>query len=536
MTDRPWNDRGRGSMLPPPRQPRGHRSRPEDWQPARYATARSQRTADRRATGARRAKIALATASVLVLGATWFGWTQLQNFSNGLTTANVIDPGAGSEQPADGSTDILLVGMDSRLDAQGNPLPQDILNQLHAGGSEDGGTNTDTMILIHIPNGGGKAAAISIPRDAYVDIAGGYGPHKINSAFSYGKNDSMKSLRQQGVSGSQLEVQSNQEGAKTAIRTVQDLTGVTIDHYAQVNLVGFYEITQAIGGVDVCLKAPVDDSFSGAHFAAGQQSVAGAAALAFVRQRHGLPQGDLDRIKRQQVFMAGLAKKVLSAGTLTDPAKLSALADSIKKSVVLDQGWNILGFAQQMRTLTGGNLQFSTIPIKNISYQTPNDGDAVQVDQAQVAAFVQGLTNPASNAANASSSPNATITVDVLNGAGSAGLAGRTMDQLTAKGFGQGATGNTPARTSTLVTYGSAAGKDAAQKVADALGGGITVSQEPSLPAGHVEVYLGSDYTGPGAQGFTGSAPLSLNGGMARTEQTTSSDAPITADGVTCVN
>jgi LCP family protein required for cell wall assembly len=526
------------------RQRYGRATGQRDWQPGRYTTARTQRPPTRRqvhGTGMRKAKIALATVSMLVLGATWYGWSQLQNFTNGLTTANVIDSAGGGEQPADGATDILLVGMDSRTDAQGNPLPRDILNQLHAGGSEDGGTNTDTMILIHIPNGGGRATAISMPRDSYVDISGGYGPHKINSAFGYGKNDSLKGLRAQGVSGAQLEVQSNQEGAKTAIKTVQDLTGVTIDHYAQVNLVGFYEITQAIGGVDVCLKAPVNDGFSGADFSAGEQTVQGAAALAFVRQRHGLPQGDLDRIKRQQVFMAGLAKKVLSAGTLTDPGKLSSLADSIKRAVVLDQGWNILAFAQQMRTLTGGNLQFSTIPIKNISLRTPSDGDAVEVDPHQVEAFVQGLTNPTSNAANASASPNSSITVDVLNASGVAGLAGRTMDELAAKGFGRGATGNTAGRTSTLVTYGALASKDAAQKVADALsnghlGAGITVSQEPSLPAGHVEAYLGSDYAGLGAQGVTGSAALSLNGAIAKAAAATSTDAPITADGVTCVN
>ena len=491
----------------------------------------------------RRAKVVLVVVSVLVLGFTWYGWTQLQNFSNGLATANVIDSGAGGEQPADGSTDILLVGMDSRTDAQGNPLPSQVLSQLHAGSSEDGGTNTDTMILIHVPNGGDNATAVSIPRDSYVSIAGGYGQHKINSAFSYGKNDAMKSLRQQGVSGTELETRSDQEGAKTAIKTVQDLTGVTVDHYAQVNLVGFDDITQAIGGVQVCLKAPVDDDFSGAHFPAGEQTVQGPSALAFVRQRHGLPQGDLDRIKRQQVFLAGLAKNVLSAGTLTDPTKLGALADAVKKSVVLDQGWDLLGFAQQMHTLTGGKLRFTTIPVGSLSLQTPEDGDAVQVDPQRVSAFVRGMTDPspaaAGNTTGTGSAPS--TTVDVLNGSGAPGLAGRTMDQLVAKGFGQGETGNTAARSSTLVTYGASTPKESAQKVADALGGGATISQEPSLPTGHVEVYLGADYSGPGATGASGqnfgpSAGLALNGGTTDQEPTTTSDAPITADGVTCVN
>jgi len=481
--------------------------------------------------GLRNAKIAVSIASALTLVMTWFGWTQLQQITSGLTTADVIESGTSTESPADGSEDILLVGMDSRTDAQGNPLSPDLLAQLHAGG-DDGESNTDTMILVHIPNGGSRATAISIPRDSYVSISGGHGAHKINSAFAWGKNAVLPSLRQQGLSGAQLEVQSNQEGAKTAIRTVQDLTGVTIDHYAQVNLAGFYDITQAIGGVQVCLKGPVDDNFSGAHFQAGEQTVSGAAALSFVRQRHGLPEGDLDRIRRQQAFMAGMAQKVLSAGTLTDPGKLAALADAIKKSVVLDQGWDLVSFAQQLRGLTGGSTQFTTIPVEDISYQTPEDGDAVQVDPFKVRDFVRSLTAPPTT----KPAPPA-ITVDVFNGTTVDGLAARTMNELVSKGYGQGETSNTMARSSTLVTYGTGAQAQAdAQKVARDLGGGVTVSQEPSLADGHVEVYLGSDYRGPGAQGWAAGGALALNGTAAMAAPTTSSDAPITADGVTCVN
>jgi LCP family protein required for cell wall assembly len=494
----------------------------------RYRHSGSYRRPPRPGNGVRNAKVAVAMASAMTLVLTWFGWTQLQQINSGLTTADVIESGTSTESPADGSEDILLVGMDSRTDAQGNALPQAVLDQLHAGG-DDGEFNTDTMILVHIPNGGARATAISIPRDSFVDIAGGHGTHKINSAFAWGKNAVVGSLRQQGLSGAQLEVRSNQEGAKTAIRTVQDLTGVTIDHYAQINLGGFYDITQAIGGVQVCLRNPVDDDYSGAHFGAGEQTVSGASALSFVRQRHGLPEGDLDRIRRQQAFMAGMAQKVLSAGTLTDPGKLTALADAVKKSVVLDQGWDLVGFAQQLRGLTGGSTQFSTIPVESISYQTPEDGDAVKVDPFKVRGFVRGLTETTTTKA-----PPA-ITVDVLNGAGVSGLAGRTMDQLVAKGYGRGDSGNTASRSSTLVTYGSGGEADA-RKVASDLGGDVAVSQEPSLAGGHVEVYLGSDYRGPGAQGWAGVGQLALNGAALRAAPTSASDAPITADGVTCVN
>ncbi|MEV5721619.1 LCP family protein, partial [Amycolatopsis mediterranei] len=253
---------------------------------------------DRSSGGALRAgKVVVALGSVAVLGLAGLTWSQLKT---GVTTADVIDPGQAATSPAD-EQNILLVGLDTRTDAEGNPLPQDLLDQLHAGSASDGGDNTDTMIVVHIPAGGEGATAFSIPRDSYVQLAGGFGKHKINSAYTYAQVAEASSLRAQGVSGAQLNVRAAQAGAKNAIKTVQQLTGLTINHFASVNLVGFYSISQVIGGVPVCLKQATRDSFSGADFPAGPQTVSGKEALSFVRQRHGLPDGDLDRVKRQQV-------------------------------------------------------------------------------------------------------------------------------------------------------------------------------------------------------------------------------------------
>ena len=146
------------------------------------------------------------------------------------------------------------------------------------------------------------------------------------------------------------------------IGAVEDLTGLTIDHYAEVNLVGFATLTKAIGGVTVCLAAPTHDGLSGARFSAGVQTIEGATALAFVRQRHGLPQGDLSRIRRQQVFLAATADKLLSAGTLTDPSALGALLAVAQQSVVIDSGWDLLTFAQQAADIAKGDIAFVTIP------------------------------------------------------------------------------------------------------------------------------------------------------------------------------
>ncbi|MEV7045383.1 LCP family protein [Amycolatopsis sp. NPDC051061] len=347
-------------------------------------------------------RVALGVVSALVLGATGYAWSQLSKLDHGLVTANVISPSGQVEdedtipgEPLKVAQNVLLAGIDARTDTYGNPLPQNVLDALHAGSGDDGGDTTDTMIVVHIPAGGAAATAISIPRDSYVDIAGGYGKHKINSAYSRGKNASMSGLRAQGLSGAQLEVAANEAGAKTAIQTIEKFTGLTINHYAAINLAGFDALSQAVGGVEVCLNAPVHDKYSGADFPAGTQTLSGAQALAFVRQRHGLT-SDLDRIARQQAFLSGMAEKVLSAGTFTSVSKLSALVDAVQGSVVLDQGWDVLSFAQQLRGMSSGAIAFATIPVQSLSLATPSDGDAVKVDPAQVQQFVRtAISTPA---------------------------------------------------------------------------------------------------------------------------------------------
>ncbi|MFD2419373.1 LCP family protein [Amycolatopsis pigmentata] len=475
-------------------------------------------------------KIALGVVSVLVLSLTGYAWAQMQGLINGLTTADVIN----SNRPADGATDILLVGMDSRTDTQGNPLPEKLLREYNAG-SSDGEENTDTLIMVHVPNDGSKAVAISLPRDSYVAIPG-YGKHKINSAYTRAKNDARQKLQNNGVTDPKdLEVKSSQEGAKELISTVEQLTGSTIDNYASVNLAGFADITQAIGGVDVCLKASVNDQFSGAHFTAGRHTLSGADALKFVRQRHGLLRGDLDRVVRQQVFMAGMASKVLSAGTLTDPGKLSNLVAAIQKSVVINQGWDIFGFAQQMKGLTGGKLEFRTIPVVNPDYTTPEDGSAVQVDPAQVHAFVQGTTG-APVPPKPTSNPNAGITVDVHNATSTQGLAATVSQSLAGKGFTAGEVGVASGHTKTTAVRYPAGAKDSAQSVADALGSSPSLTLDSSVHSGHILVVVGSDYSSSSGQSGFRQAVVSQQPPSPSPDGVGDGDKPITADGLTCVN
>ncbi|MFI7678075.1 LCP family protein [Actinophytocola sp. NPDC049390] len=344
-----------------------------------------------------RALVALVSAAVVAtIG---FGWYTYRTADENVVRDDVIaaDP---PPDPADlpsvrdlprSEQTILLVGLDSRTDTHGNPLPQDVLDALRAG-EADGEQNTDTMMLVHIPaDPEKKAFALSLPRDSYVDIPGGFGTHKLNSAYARGKNDAAARLRAEGADDATVERESTTEGRKTLIATVSALTGLTVDHYAEIGLYGFSELTKAVGGVPVCLNEPVHDRYSGADFPAGRQTLKGVAALKFVRQRHGLPNGDLDRVRRQQAFLAGVANQVFSSGTLSSPSRISALVDALTKSVVLDRNWDLMSFAAQLTTLTGDDIEFSTIPTGTIDLTTPSDGSAVEVDPARVRAYVRNL-------------------------------------------------------------------------------------------------------------------------------------------------
>ncbi|WP_367135296.1 LCP family protein [Saccharothrix sp. HUAS TT1] len=480
--------------------------------------------------------------SAAVLIVTWYGWYYLGDVNEGVTTTDVI-PSAVTEEangvarkPLDGAIDILLVGVDSRTDAQGNPLSDEVLALLN-GGVADGTLNTDTMILVHIPQDGTRAVAISFPRDAYVEIADGFGKHKLNSAMARQKNDTAQRLREEGVtSEARIELESTLAGRKTLRKTIEGLTGgaVTVDRYAEVNLASFYEVTKALGGVEVCLNQATSDRDSGADFPAGRQTIQGAQALSFVRQRGGLPGGDLDRIVRQQVFIGALARNVLSTGTLTDLDKLDQLLTAVKKSVVLSEGWNLTEFAAQMQGLAGGSIQFRTIPVGD-PVDTWTDGNVLPVDPARVRDFIKGLATDGSPSRSGSTSttttpagpPNSAITVHVYNAAGVSRLAATVLDTLVGQGFNRGRADSGPYAGTTTVRH--APGERAsADKVISALGGNAEAVEDDSVPRGQVLVYAGADRAVP-----DGSDPASVDVPGTTTTTTT---PPITADGVVCVN
>lgn len=300
----------------------------------------------------------------------------------------------GAKQSARGDVNILLLGLDSRRDNNGNNLPRKLLDLMHVGSSSSiGGYNTNTMILIHIPASGKSAVAISVPRDDYVNVVG-WGMQKIKEAYGLAKYTSENSLLKKGVPNPLRERQSRDAGRAATISTITTLLGVPIDHFAEVNLVGFYDLATALGGIQVCLNRAVNDAqYSGGIFPAGLQTISGVQALQFVRQRHGLPNGDLDRTHRQQAFITGVITKFRSQGIFGDLGKLQSLLVVAKKDVVIDAGWDVLGFLPQAKALTGGHIKFYTLPIEG--YALRNSQAVNLINIPTVRKFVHDLFYPA---------------------------------------------------------------------------------------------------------------------------------------------
>ncbi|MBW0013580.1 LCP family protein [Mycobacterium sp.] len=431
---------------------------------------------------------------VVVLG-TGLAWSNVRSFEDGIFHMSAPSLGKGGD---DGAIDILLVGLDSRTDAHGNALSPEELATLRAGDEE--ATNTDTIILIRIPNNGKSATAISIPRDSYV-AAPGLGKTKINGVYGQTREAKRASLVKAGDSAQDAMARGTEAGREALIKTVADLTGVTVDHYAEIGLLGFALITDALGGVDVCLKEPVFEPLSGADFPAGQQRLNGPEALSFVRQRHDLPRGDLDRVVRQQVVMASLAHRVISGQTLSSPTTVKRLEAAVQRSVVISSGWDVMDFVQQMQKLAGGKVAFATIPVLDgAGWSDDGMQSVVRVDPHQVQEWVAGLLNDqAKGKTEELAYTPAKTTADVVNDTDINGLAASVSEVLSSKGFSTGTVGNNEGGHVKGSQVRAAKTDDlGAQQIAKELGG-LPVVADAALAPGSVRVVLANDYTGPGS-------------------------------------
>ena len=472
--------------------------------------------------GSKPLKAVMAFVSAAILVFSGVGYATVGRVGDGMSSVSNLalgNKGGFKADTEDGAMDILLVGKDSRTDAKGNPLSEKELADLHAG-VDEGEENTDTIMIIRIPDDGSRATAVSIPRDTYVED-GDFGNTKINGVFANHKTDKVDELEQENAeaeaegkkkphSAKEIEQQGVEAGRQGLISMVRSLTDIDIDHYAEVGLLGFVLLTDAVGGVDVCLNNDVKDVMSGADFKKGRQTLHGAQGLSFVRQRYELPRGDLDRIVRQQAYMASLVSKVLSSGTLANPNKLSKIADAIERSVVIDEGWDVMGLVTQLSGLAGGNVTFTTIPVTSIDGVGDYGESVVTIDKQEVHKFMDDLAKTAeqteeaaaSSSAEAGSNPSEKpvadgIEVNVLNAGSIDGLASGVGTWLTGVGYKV----DQPSNAEPGLYYESqivAADENdqRAKDLAEQLGG-LPVTSSPSLDENTFVVVAYDDYKGP---------------------------------------
>jgi LCP family protein required for cell wall assembly len=461
-------------------------------------------------------KLVAGLLSVTVLAVSGYTWYLFHHLDTKIPRVDAIGEQVGTDN--DGRDEnILLVGSDDRSTATPAELKE-------LGTEEDPGKNTDTMILLHVPANGQQATAVSFPRDSYVDIPG-FGKGKLNAAYADGAYGSGKA--------------DPDRGRRLLVQTISQLSKVKIDHYVEVDLLGFYRITKAIGGVDVCLNAAAKDHFSGIDLPAGHSTIQGKQALAFVRQRHGLPRGDLDRIARQQYFLAAIFRKIKSAGVIANPIRLKHLVDAVGTSIRMDTGLDPLQLARQVRGLADGNLEFKTVPNKG---STTIDGKSVVLlDQAALPAFFSSLSSaPAKSSGGGESKatlPRGQVQVAVYNGAGRRGLATRAKTDLKAAGFVVAGASNADRSdyTHTVVRY--APGSVAAANTVAAAVPGATVEEDDGI-SGPVQLVIGKDFTGiRGAAGSGGPTKTTSSAPKTSTPGTSSPNAPArTGSDSGCIN
>ena len=315
-------------------------------------------------------------ASIAIVGISAISWAGL-----GRITAAIprVDAFAGLEnrpKKESSAVNYLIVGSDTR-----EGLSREEIKRLKVGGTDvAAGKRSDTMLLIHISKKRDKAAIISIPRDSYALIPehnnsqGKVIPaaySKINSAYNWG-------------------------GAPLLIETLESMSDLRIDHYVELNFVGFVRMVDALGGVEICTKKDINDPKSHLTLPAGTHVLDGVDSLKFVRTRVFDGLGDLGRMKRQQEFASAMLRKATSAGVLLNPVKMVDFINSALDSVVTDEGLSqgdLLTLGKQLRNLSASNVRTLTIPLKYYNYNKNGVSAAVLWDPVLAPELFERIKN-----------------------------------------------------------------------------------------------------------------------------------------------
>lgn len=426
-----------------------------------------------------------------VVATSLVAYAQYRSVLGSIHRENVSAAMLGHRPPFTAGLNILIIGSDSRAGLKG--YGQDVL-----------GSRSDTSMLLHIAPGHTRADIISFPRDSMVPVLAcaddGMGHQgqpaqpgvfeRLNSTFSAG-------------------------GAPCLWKTLEQETGIRIQHFVEVNFAGFQSIVNDVGGVPVCLPFAINNAQSRLRLSAGKHVVTGAQALAFVRLRENIGEGsDTQRIQRQQYFLAAVMQKLKATNLLSQPSRIYNVVRDAAKSLTTDSGLDLttmLRIANSMKSLNSNAVQFITVPVvpypadplAELAWEQPQAHQLFQAIEAD-----RDLPKAARGKKPAATVPTvspARVHVQVLNGAGTQGLASTAATALTGKGFqvtGQGDAANF-SYTSNVIEYSSAAQMPQVNALKSALGP-VAVQQNAALGTGSITLILGSSYNG--LQGASGSA------------------------------
>ena len=406
---------------------------------------------------------------------------------------NVTAAMLGKRPPYTAGLNILVIGSDSRQ-GLGRKFGSDVL-----------GARSDTSMLLHIAPGHTRADIISFPRDSMVPVL---------ACSNDGQGHTGQTVQPGEVE--RLNATFSAGGAPCLWKTLEQETGIRIQHFVEVNFAGFQSIVNDVGGVPVCLPFAINNPQARLHLAAGKRVVNGAQALAFVRLRENVGEGsDTQRIQRQQYFLAAVMQKLKSTNLLSQPSRIFNVVRDVAKSLTTDSGLDLstmLRIADSMKSLSSSSVQLVTVPVvpyagdpaAELSWEQPQADRmfrAIEADRdLPTAAKAKGKAKTAKTATAEPTVSPAKVNVQVLNGSGVNGVAGSAATALTSKGFT--VTGTGPAAnysyTATTIQYSSAAQLPEVNTLKAALGSSVVVQKDTALGAGSINLILGSNYHGLG--------------------------------------
>ncbi|WP_405877548.1 LCP family protein [Streptomyces sp. NBC_00005] len=365
---------------------------------------------------------AATTLSVVVLASAGIGHAVVTSLDAGIARVDPFKDMKNRPQAGHGMN-VLLVGTDGR-----DQISAQERHRYHLGGAPC--HCTDTIMIVHISEDRERASVVSLPRDSYAmtparsdektgkQVAGH--PIKLNAAYAEG-------------------------GPNLTVQTVEDMTHLKIDHYLEVDFTSFMKTVDVLGGVEICTATPLKDSYTGLDLSAGTHTLTGGQALQYVRARHVDGASDLNRMKRQQRFLAALVERATSSGILLNPMKFRDVTRAVLGSVRADKGFGtdeLLDLGRAMRNFSPSSSEFMTVPIGRMGYVVKGIGETLKWDTAKADRLFRSLRDDQPLAVH-SSQPAAVavdvapqqIRVQVENGTPTEGLGKRADAALAGAGF-----------------------------------------------------------------------------------------------------